>query len=106
MPSGTGLSHFAKAHPGRYFDVGIAEEHATLFVALLRKDCNRFAIYSTFSSVLRHGHIHDIAIQNLNGTVHGPRRLSGDDGPTHHGILFSISGICDTSQIGVYAAER
>src|SRR5438067_1782110 len=50
MPSGTGLSHFAKAHPGRYFDVGIAEEHATLFACgLATQGLQPFlTIYSTF----------------------------------------------------------
>src|SRR6266542_3799089 len=68
MPSGTGLSHFVKAHPGRYFDVGIAEEHATLFACgLATQGLQPFlAIYSTFFQRAYDMAIHDIAIQNLN----------------------------------------
>lgn len=92
MPSGTGLIHFAKAHPQRYFDVGIAEEHAALFAAGLA--CEGFkpflAIYSTFMQRAYDMIIHDIALQNLNVALCMDRGgLSGDDGPTHHG-LFDI----------------
>jgi 1-deoxy-D-xylulose-5-phosphate synthase len=92
MPSGTGLSHFQKAHPGRYFDVGIAEEHATLFACgLATQGLHPFlAIYSTFFQRAYDMAIHDIAIQNLNVKLCMDRAgLSGDDGPTHHG-LFDI----------------
>jgi 1-deoxy-D-xylulose-5-phosphate synthase len=92
MPSGTGLIHFAKDHPKRYFDVGIAEEHAALFAAGLA--CEGFkpflAIYSTFMQRAYDMIIHDIALQNLNVALCMDRGgLSGDDGPTHHG-LFDI----------------
>ncbi len=92
MPSGTGLVSFAKAHPKRYFDVGIAEEHAALFAAGLA--CEGFkpflAIYSTFMQRAYDMIIHDIALQNLNVALCMDRGgLSGDDGPTHHG-LFDI----------------
>jgi 1-deoxy-D-xylulose-5-phosphate synthase len=92
MPSGTGLSHFAKAHPERYYDVGIAEEHATLFACgLATQGLQPFlAIYSTFVQRAYDMAIHDIAIQNLNVKLCMDRAgLSGDDGPTHHG-LFDI----------------
>ncbi len=92
MPSGTGLSHFQKAHPTRYFDVGIAEEHATLFACgLATQGLQPFlAIYSTFFQRAYDMAIHDIAIQNLNVKLCMDRAgLSGDDGPTHHG-LFDI----------------
>jgi 1-deoxy-D-xylulose-5-phosphate synthase len=92
MPSGTGLSHFAKAHPGRYFDVGIAEEHAALFACgLATQGLQPFlAIYSTFFQRAYDMAIHDMAIQKLNVRVCMDRAgLSGDDGPTHHG-LFDI----------------
>src|SRR5213595_3557361 len=92
MPSGTGLSHFAKAHPTRYFDVGIAEEHATLFACgLATQGLTPFlTIYSTFFQRAYDMAIHDIAIQNLNVKLCMDRAgLSGDDGPTHHG-LFDI----------------
>ncbi len=92
MPSGTGLISFAKEHPTRYFDVGIAEEHAALFAAGLA--CEGFtpflAIYSTFMQRAYDMIIHDIALQNLPVRMCMDRGgLSGDDGPTHHG-LFDI----------------
>src|ERR1700752_211162 len=92
MPSGTGLSHFVKAHPGRYFDVGIAEEHATLFACgLATQGMTPFlTIYSTFFQRAYDMAIHDMAIQKLNVRLCMDRAgLSGDDGPTHHG-LFDI----------------
>jgi 1-deoxy-D-xylulose-5-phosphate synthase len=92
MPSGTGLSHFAKAQPGRYFDVGIAEEHAALFACgLATQGLQPFlAIYSTFFQRAYDMSIHDMAIQKLNVKLCMDRAgLSGDDGPTHHG-LFDI----------------
>src|SRR5690349_2434112 len=92
MPSGTGLSHFAKAHPSRYFDVGIAEEHATLFACgLATQGLQPFlAIYSTFFQRAYDMAIHDMGIQKLNVKLCMDRAgLSGDDGPTHHG-LFDI----------------
>src|SRR5467141_3737540 len=92
MPSGTGLSHFAKAHPTRYFDVGIAEEHATLFACgLATQGMTPFlTIYSTFFQRAYDMAIHDMAIQKLNVRLCMDRAgLSGDDGPTHHG-LFDI----------------
>ena len=92
MPSGTGLGHFAKAHPDRYFDVGIAEEHASLFACgLATQGLKPFlTIYSTFMQRAYDMIIHDIALQKLNVALCMDRAgLSGDDGPTHHG-LFDI----------------
>ena len=92
MPTGTGLVHFAKEHPDRYFDVGIAEEHAALFAAGLATQGFKpfLAIYSTFMQRAYDMIIHDIALQNLNVALCMDRGgLSGDDGPTHHG-LFDI----------------
>jgi 1-deoxy-D-xylulose-5-phosphate synthase len=92
MPSGTGLGHFQKAHPNRYFDVGIAEEHASLFACgLATQGLKPFlTIYSTFMQRAYDMIIHDIALQKLNVALCMDRAgLSGDDGPTHHG-LFDI----------------
>jgi 1-deoxy-D-xylulose-5-phosphate synthase len=92
MPSGTGLGHFQKAHPERYFDVGIAEEHASLFACgLATQGLKPFlTIYSTFMQRAYDMIIHDIALQKLNVALCMDRAgLSGDDGPTHHG-LFDI----------------
>ncbi len=92
MPGGTGLGIFQKAHPDRYFDVGIAEEHAALFACgLATQGLKPFlTIYSTFMQRAYDMIIHDIALQNLNVALCMDRAgLSGDDGPTHHG-LFDI----------------
>jgi 1-deoxy-D-xylulose-5-phosphate synthase len=92
MPTGTGLIHFAKRHPDQFFDVGIAEEHAALFACgLATQGMKPFvAIYSTFMQRAYDMIIHDIALQNLNVALCMDRAgLSGDDGPTHHG-LFDI----------------
>jgi 1-deoxy-D-xylulose-5-phosphate synthase len=92
MPSGTGLFHFAANHPDQYFDVGIAEEHAALFACGLATQGFKpfLTIYSTFMQRAYDMVIHDIALQNLNVALCMDRAgLSGDDGPTHHG-LFDI----------------
>jgi 1-deoxy-D-xylulose-5-phosphate synthase len=92
MPSGTGLAYFQKAHPDRYYDVGIAEEHAALFACgLATQGLKPFlTIYSTFFQRAYDMAIHDMAIQKLNICLCMDRAgLSGDDGPTHHG-LFDI----------------
>ena len=101
MPTGTGLSQFAKRHPDRFYDVGIAEEHAALFAAgIATRGMKPFlAIYSTFMQRAFDMIVHDIALQNLNVALCMDRAgLSGDDGPTHHGLfdiayLRSIPGV-------------
>ncbi len=101
MSEGTGLESFHAARPDRFFDVGIAEEHALTFAAGLAADGYRpvTAIYSTF---LQRGYdqiIHDIALQNLPVLMCIDRAgLNRADGATHHGIfdvafLSSIPGI-------------
>jgi 1-deoxy-D-xylulose-5-phosphate synthase len=92
MPGGTGLSVFKKEVPQRYFDVGIAEEHAALFACGQAIQGLRpfLTIYSTFMQRAYDMLIHDIALQNLPVRLAMDRAgLSGDDGPTHHG-LFDI----------------
>ena len=92
MPSGTGLINFAKRHPNRFFDVGIAEEHAALFACGLAVEGMKpfLAIYSTFMQRAYDMIVHDMALQKLNVALCMDRAgLSGDDGPTHHG-LFDI----------------
>jgi 1-deoxy-D-xylulose-5-phosphate synthase len=93
MPNGTALDLFRPHHPDRYFDVGIAEEHAVLFAAgMATKGYRPFcAIYSTFLQRAFDQVVHDVALQNLPVVFCMDRGgLSGDDGPTHHG-LFDIS---------------
>jgi len=93
MPNGTALDLFQPKHPDRYYDVGIAEEHAVLFAAgMATKGFKPFcAIYSTFLQRAFDQIVHDVCLQNLNVVFAMDRGgLSGDDGPTHHG-LFDIS---------------
>lgn len=93
MPGGTGLLPFKNEVPERYFDVGIAEEHAALFACGLAASGMKpfLAIYSTFMQRAYDMIIHDMAIQNLPVRLCMDRAgLSGDDGPTHHG-LFDIA---------------
>jgi len=93
MPNGTALDRFQPRHPERYFDVGIAEEHAVIFAAgLATQRLKPFvAIYSTFLQRSLDPIIHDVCLQNLPVVFCMDRgSLSGDDGPTHHG-LFDIS---------------
>src|SRR5271170_835314 len=92
MPNGTGLDHFRPHHPRRYFDVGIAEEHAVLFAAGMATQGYRpfCAIYSTFLQRAFDPIVHDVCLQKLPVLFCMDRAgLSGDDGPTHHG-LFDI----------------
>ena len=93
MPGGTKLEIFKKELPDRYFDVGIAEEHAALFACGHATQGLRpfLTIYSTFMQRAIDMIIHDIALQNLPVRMCMDRGgLSGDDGPTHHG-LFDIA---------------
>ncbi len=93
MPNGTALDLFRPRHPDRYFDVGIAEEHAVIFAAgMATKGYRPFcAIYSTFLQRAFDQIVHDVCLQNLSVVFCMDRGgLSGDDGPTHHG-LFDIS---------------
>ncbi|HNQ90495.1 MAG TPA: 1-deoxy-D-xylulose-5-phosphate synthase [Verrucomicrobiota bacterium] len=93
MPSGTGMKFLEQALPQRYYDVGIAEEHAVLFAAGMATLGFRpfVAIYSTF---LQRGYdciLHDVALQDLPVVFCMDRAgLSATDGPTHHG-LFDIA---------------
>jgi 1-deoxy-D-xylulose-5-phosphate synthase len=89
MPDGTKLSKFAKKHPDRYFDVGIAEAHAVCFAAGaaaagLKPVC---AIYSTFLQRAYDQIVHDVVIQGLPVVFCMDRAgVAGDDGPTHMGL--------------------
>jgi 1-deoxy-D-xylulose-5-phosphate synthase len=93
MPDGTGLNQFSLRFPDRFFDVGIAEQHAMTFAAGLAADGFKpvAAIYSTFVQRAYDQVFHDICLQNLPVTIAMDRAgLVGDDGPTHHGA-FDLS---------------
>ncbi len=119
MPSGTGLDIFAKAHPKRMFDVGIAEQHAVTFAAGLAADGMKpfAAIYSTF---LQRGYdqvVHDVAIQKLPVRFALDRAgLVGADGATHAGSFdigylgalpdFVVMGAADEAELARMVATQ
>ncbi len=93
MPAGTGLTPFSKEFPARFFDVGIAEQHAITFAAGLAMEGLRpvVAVYSSFMQRALDQIIHDVCIPNLPVTLALDRAgVVGDDGPTHHGV-FDLS---------------
>jgi 1-deoxy-D-xylulose-5-phosphate synthase len=90
MPDGTGLLPFAEEHPERFFDVGIAEQHAVTFAAGLATRGLRpvATIYSTFLQRAYDQIIHDVCVQNLPVIFAMDRSgFVGDDGRTHHGVF-------------------
>ncbi len=89
MPLGTGLDKFAQRFPNRFFDVGIAEQHAVTFSAAMSK-AGFVPVFAVYSSFLQRGYdqiLHDVALQNLH-TIFAIDRAgaSGNDGETHQGI--------------------
>ena len=107
MPSGTGLNQFAISYPYRYFDVGIAEQHATTFAAGLAKDNMKpyFAVYSSFLQRAYDQLIHDVCITKKNVTFLIDRAgLVGNDGETHHG-MFDLSYLNIVPNIVVMAPK-
>ncbi len=90
MPDGTGLNKFQKLFPDRFYDVGIAEQHAVTFSAAMRLNGLKpaLAIYSTFLQRAYDQLIHDVAIQKIPLALFLDRSgLVGADGPTHHGVF-------------------
>jgi 1-deoxy-D-xylulose-5-phosphate synthase len=106
MPSGTGVDLFAKAHPARTFDVGIAEQHAVTFAAGMATEGYRpfCAIYSTFLQRAYDQVVHDVALQNLPVRFALDRAgLVGADGATHAGA-FDLAYLCCLPNMVVMAA--
>ena len=90
MPDGTGLTKFSKQHKDRFFDVGIAEQHAVTFSAGLAVGGYKpyFAVYSTFLQRAYDQIVHDVCMQNLPVTFAIDRAgIVGADGETHHGVF-------------------
>ena len=105
MSEGTGLESFREVCPDRFFDVGIAEEHALTFAAGLAADGYKpvTAIYSSFMQRAYDQIIHDIALQNLPVVMCIDRAgLNPGDGPTHHGI-FDVSFLSSIPGMTIYA---
>lgn len=93
MPAGTGLTAFSQRFPDRFFDVGIAEQHAVTFAAGLAMDGLRpvVTVYSSFMQRSLDQLIHDVCLPDLPVTFALDRAgVVGDDGPTHHGV-FDLS---------------
>ncbi len=106
MPSGTGLDVFAKSHPNRMFDVGIAEQHAVTFAAGLATEGLKpyAALYSTFLQRAYDQVVHDVAIQKLPVRFAIDRAgFVGADGPTHAGS-FDISYLINLPNFVLMAA--
>jgi 1-deoxy-D-xylulose-5-phosphate synthase len=93
MPDGTGLVEYAREFPDRFYDVGIAEQHAVTFAAAIASEglCPVVALYSTFLQRAFDQVIHDVCLQDLHVVFAIDRAgIVGEDGPTHQGI-FDIS---------------
>ena len=108
MPDGTGLKRFHNMYPERFFDVGIAEEHAVTFAAGLAAGGLRpvVAIYSSFLQRAYDQILHDVCIQNLPVVFAIDRAgLVGSDGETHQGI-FDLSFLSSIPGIQVLAPKN
>jgi 1-deoxy-D-xylulose-5-phosphate synthase len=108
MAEGTGLSEFAESFPARFFDVGIAEQHAVTFAAGLANQGYRpvVAVYSTFLQRAYDQICHDVCLQNLPVLFAIDRAgVVGSDGPTHHG-LFDISYLRSLPNMTVMAPRN
>jgi len=107
MPTGTGLTEFAKAYPERFFDVGIAEEHAVTFAAGMAAGGYHpvVAVYSTFLQRAYDQILHDVCIGNLPVTFAVDRAgIVGKDGETHQGV-FDLSYLAHIPNLTVMAPK-
>ena len=108
MPDGTGLKRFKNIYPERFFDVGIAEEHAVTFAAGLAAGGMRpiFAVYSSFLQRAYDQVLHDVCIQNLPVVFAIDRAgLVGSDGETHQGI-FDLSYLSSIPNMHIMAPKN
>ena len=108
MAKGTGLSHFSRLYPDRFFDVGIAEEHAVTFAAGMAKAGLKpvFAVYSSFLQRAYDQVLHDVCAQNLPVVFAVDRAgLVGKDGATHQGI-FDLSYLSSIPNLTVMAPKN
>jgi 1-deoxy-D-xylulose-5-phosphate synthase len=107
MSEGTGLDEFAKVYPGRFYDVGMAEQHGVTFAAGLATEglIPVVAIYSTFLQRAYDQILHDVCLQNLPVVFTLDRGgFVGSDGPTHHG-LFDYSYLRSIPNVTVMAPK-
>ncbi len=108
MADGTGLKRFSNVYAERFFDVGIAEEHAVTFAAGLAK-AGLIPVFVVYSSFLQRGYdqiLHDVCIQNLHVVFAVDRAgLVGSDGETHQGI-FDVSFLSSIPNMTVMAPKN
>ena len=105
MKTGTGLEYFSEKYPERFFDVGIAEEHAITFAGGLAKNGMKpiYAVYSTFLQRCYDQLVHDISLQKLKIILAIDRAgFVGEDGETHHGI-FDVAFLNTIPDIKIYS---
>lgn len=105
MKTGTGLQKFSEDYPDRFFDVGIAEEHAVTFASGLAKNGMKpvYAVYSTFLQRCYDQIVHDISLQKLKIIFAVDRAgIVGEDGETHHGI-FDVAFLSTVPDIKIYS---
>ncbi len=105
MKTGTGLEIFSEKYPERFFDVGIAEEHAITFAGGLAKNGLKpiYAVYSTFLQRCYDQIVHDISLQKLKMILAIDRAgFVGEDGETHHGI-FDVAFLSTIPDIKIYS---
>ncbi len=105
MGIGTGMKCFSEKYPDRFFDVGIAEEHAVTFASGLAKNGMKpiYAVYSTFFQRCYDQLIHDISLQKLKVIFAVDRAgFVGEDGETHHGI-FDVSFLGTVPELKIYS---
>lgn len=105
MKTGTGLQPFSESFPERFFDVGIAEEHAVTFASGLAKNGMKpvYAVYSTFLQRCYDQIVHDISLQKLKIIFAVDRAgFVGEDGETHHGI-FDVAFLNTIPDIKIYS---
>ena len=108
MPDGTGLKKFSKWYPDRFYDVGIAEEHATTFCAGMAAGGMKpvFAVYSSFLQRAYDQILHDVCIQQLHVVFAIDRAgLVGSDGETHQGI-FDLSYLGNIPNMSIFAPKN
>ena len=105
MGIGTGLDCFSEKYPDRFFDVGIAEEHAVTFGSGLAKNGMRpvFAVYSTFLQRCYDQIVHDVSLQKQKVVFAVDRAgFVGEDGETHHG-LFDVAFLGTIPELKIYS---
>ena len=104
MCSGTGLADFAKKYPDRFFDVGIAEQHAVAMAAGMAAKGAKpvFAVYSSFLQRAYDMMIHDVSLSKLNVVIAVDRAgIVGRDGETHQGV-FDVAYLCSVPHMAVF----